>query len=115
MTYEVKVGLGAKQRIREQAEHIAVEQGAPGLALEWLNRVSRVADGLAEMPRRYPRPAEDAWCDYEVRHVPIGEFMLFFTIIDEAKTVWVIHARHGKQLSKPSDFPTAPDTLDDGS
>ena len=31
--------------------------------------------------------------------------MLFFTIVDETRTVWVIYAKHGKQLTQPDDFP----------
>jgi hypothetical protein len=44
-------------------------------------------------------------CDYEVRCIPIGQFVLFFTIVDETRTVWVSHAKHGKQLTEPDTFP----------
>jgi hypothetical protein len=40
-----------------------------------------------------------------VRCIPIGQFVLFFTIVDETRTVWVIHAKHGKQLTEPDTFP----------
>ena len=57
------------------------------------------------MPRRYALAVEDFWYDYEVRHIPIGQFVLFFTILDETQSVWVIHARHGRQLTSPDDLP----------
>ena len=106
MIYEVFIVAAAKRRIREQAEYIATVQGAPETAARWLLRIYDRIDGLAEMPRRYSVAVEDAWCPYEVRRIPIGQFVLFFTIVDETRTVWVIHAKHGKQLTEPDAFPT---------
>lgn len=111
MTYKVFIVSEAKLRIFQQAEYIATEQGAPHRAETWLERVFDKAEGLAEMPRRYTVALEDAWCSYEVRHIPIGQFVLFFTIVEETKTIWVIHARHGRQLSRPADFPELRDDL----
>lgn len=106
MTYEVFVVAAAKHRIREQANYIAAIQGAPEAAARWLLRIFDEIDGLATMPRRYGMAVEDAWCDYEVRRIPIGQFVLFFTIVEETRAVWVIHAKHGKQLTEPDAFPT---------
>ncbi len=47
-----------------------------------------------------------AWCDYELRRNSIGQFVLFFTIVDETRAVWVVHPRRGKQLTEPDAFPT---------
>lgn len=112
MTYAVVITPAAKLRIRQQAEHIAVEQGAPGIAARWLARVFDKIDGLAEMPRRYAAASVEDWCDYEVRHVPIGQFVLFFTVVDETQTVWVIHAKHGKQLTHRDAFPRDLESLE---
>ena len=105
MTLEVLITPEAKQRIREQAVWIATEQAGPTVAAEWLARIEDTIDGLETMPRRYPVAAEDAWCEYEVRQVSIGQFVLFFTILEEAQRDWVIHARHGRQLTRPKDLP----------
>ena len=113
MTFEVFITPGAKHRIREQAEWIATEQAGPQVAADWLARIEDKIQGLETMPRRYPLAAEDAWCDYEVRKVSIGQFVLFFTIIEDARTVWVIHARHGRQLARPGDLPGDLDSIDE--
>ena len=106
MIYEVFIVPAAKRRIREQAEYIATAQDTPETAARWLARVYDRIDGLAEMPRRSSVAVEDAWCDYEVRSIPIGQFVLFFTILDETRIVWVLHAKHGRQLTEPDAFPT---------
>jgi len=105
MTYGVFIVPAAKRRIREQAEYIATVQGTPEIAARWLARIYDKIDGLAKMPRRYGLAVEDAWCDQEVRRIPSGQFVLFFTIVDEARAVWVIHAKHGKQPIEPDAFP----------
>jgi len=99
MIFEVFITPAAKQRIREQALWIATEQAGPQAAADWLTRIEGTIEGLKTMPRRYPVATEDAWCDYEVRQVSIGQFVLFFTILEGTQTVWVIHARHGRQLT----------------
>ncbi len=106
MIYKVFIAPAAKRRIREQAEYIATVQGDPETAARWLVRIFDKIDELAEIPRRYSVAVEDAWCAYEVRSIPIGQFVLYFTIVDEARAVWVIHAKHGKQLTVPDAFPT---------
>ena len=114
MTYDVYIIPGAKIRIRQQAEHIATVQKSPETAAKWLARVFDTIDGLAEMPRRYALAMEDAWCAYEVRRIPIGQFVVFFTIVDETQSVWVVHAKHGRQLTRPDDLPADLESLEDG-
>ena len=106
MIYQVFIAHSASRRIREQAEYIATVQGAPETAARWLARVYDRIDGLAEMPRRFSVAVEDAWCDYEVRRIAVGQFVLFFTIVEETRAVWIVHAKHGKQLTKSDAFPT---------
>lgn len=113
MRFEVFLTASAKQRIRDHAEWIAAEQAGPSVAANWLNRIGDAVEQLEEMPRRYPVAAEDAWCDYEVRQVTIGQFLLFITIIDETRAVWVIYARHGRQRTRLDELPDDLGSLDD--
>jgi plasmid stabilization system protein ParE len=105
MRFEVLVAAEAKRRIREQAFWIATEQAGPQNAAAWLQRIDASIAGLETMPRRYPVAREDEWCDYEVRRMAIGVFVLLFTIRDADKQVWILHARHGRQLTRPHDLP----------
>ena len=97
----------------EIRQHIATEQEEPERAAQWLRRIFDKIDGLAKMPRRYQKATEDAWRDYEIRRVSIGQFILFFTIVEEAKTVWVIHAKHVRQKTRGQDLPGDLESLDD--
>jgi plasmid stabilization system protein ParE len=108
MRFEVFVAPGPRQRIREQAHWIATEQEAPHVAAEWLARIDESIRNLETMPRRFPRARENDWCDYELRQVSIGQFVLLFTILEEEQQVWILHARHGRQLTRPDDLPDDP-------
>lgn len=105
MTYRVVTIPAAKQRIRDQAAYIATEQDEPARAVRWLQSVFDKIDSLAQMPRKYQTAAEDEWRDYEIRRMRLGQFLLFYTIAEETKTVWVIHAKHTRQLTRPKDLP----------
>jgi len=112
MNFEVLIAVGAKQRIREQAFWIATEQAGPRVAGDWLARIDEAIHGLETMPRRYPVAKEDDWCDYEVRQVSIGQFVLLFTVREEEQQVWIVHARHGRQLTRPHDLPPNMESID---
>ncbi len=113
MTFEVLIAPAAKRRIRQQAEWIAAAQAGPRVAAEWLARIYDAIDSLQEMPRLYPVASEDAWCEYEVRLLAIGQFVLLFTIIESEQEIWIVHARHGRQLTRSEDLPRDRDALDD--
>lgn len=104
MTFEVLVAAAAKQRIREQAFWIATEQAGPRIAADWLKRIEESIGELETMPRRFPFAKEDEWCDYEVPQMSIGQFVLLFTIHDDEQQVWIVHARHGRQLPRPTTY-----------
>ena len=115
MIFEVFITAAAKQRIREQAEWIATKQASPQVAGDWLRRIGRTIEELETMPRRYPVATENAWCDYELRQVSVGQFVLFFTILEDTQAVWVIHARHGRQLTRLDDLPDDIGSIDESS
>ncbi len=112
MTYEVKIAPLALEKLYEQAVYIANEQGAPETAVRWLQRILQAGESLADMPRRCAWAPEDSSCPYEVRSMTIGQFMLLFTILEETKTVWIVNARHARQLPQPGDTLPELDSLE---
>jgi plasmid stabilization system protein ParE len=114
MRYEVRITTPALDRIYEQASYIATEQQEPEIAARWLQRILNAGSSLGEMPHRCPRAIEDAFFPYEVRAMVIGQFVLQFTVVEDTKTVWVVGARHGRQLPRPGHLPVDLESLDDG-
>ena len=113
MTYRVRIADSALGRIHAQARYIAIEQQAPEIAASWLQRVLKAGDTLSEMPHRCPRGLEDVLFTYDIRAMLVGHFVLLFTIVEESETVWIINARHGRQLPRPDELPIDPGSLAD--
>ena len=110
MSYRVIITPPAQAQILEQGRYIAVDRQAPLNAARWLERVFDAADTLAEFPSRCTLAPENAFRDYEIRRLLIGDYFLLFTIVEKDQTVWVIGFRHGSRLPRPQDLPrTAPD------
>ncbi|MEE9390934.1 MAG: type II toxin-antitoxin system RelE/ParE family toxin [Planctomycetota bacterium] len=106
MTYRVIVTSAVERLILGQAAYIAIEQSDPERAEKWVQKVFNETEKLDEMPRRFQKATEDASRDYEVRRMRVGQYLLFFTIVEETKTVWVIHAKSTRQKTRPHDLPT---------
>lgn len=77
------------------------------MAARWLRRVLEAANSLEDMPERCERAEEDAYLPYDVRARRIGEYVLLYTIVEETRTVWIVNARHGRQLPQPGSLPEA--------
>jgi len=108
MTYRVRITPGAEAAILEQARYIATEANAPINAARWLQRVYDAAETLEQWPRRCPLAEEDAFRPFEIRKYSVDGFLLLFTIIEQTQTVWIITARHGRQLPQHKAVPESP-------
>lgn len=104
MRYRVIITDQALRRIEEQARYIAEEGHAPLNAARWLSRVLAAADELETMPRRFARALEDGHRGLEIRDVNIDGYLLLFTIDDATGTVFVLNARHGRQMPRPEEI-----------
>jgi hypothetical protein len=106
--YTVAVTATAHRAIAAAARYIAVDAQSPANAQTWLERVWDAVESLERSPRRAPRAEEDAYVDYEVRHVVVGSHLLLFTIDDARRTVWIVGLRHGHRLARPGELPADP-------
>ena len=107
MKYAVEITDAAFEAIRAQARYISVECQAPLNASRWLEQIWDVIDGLEQMPQRHNLAPESAFKTYEVRRALAGDYLVLFTIDDDARKVWVIGFRHGSRLPRPDELPDA--------
>ena len=108
MNYTVEFTDTALDAIRAQAQYIAIDCQAPVNARRWLEQVWDVIDGLEHMPQRHNLAPESDSKTYEVRRALVGDYLILFTINEDAHKVWVIGFRHGSRLPRPDDLPNAP-------
>ena len=60
---------------------------------------------LEQWPRRAAKAEEDAYVEYEVRQLIVGNHLVLFTVDDDSRTVWIIELRHGHRRPRPRDLP----------
>jgi len=103
--YTVEVTDTALAAIAGQARYIAVEIREPINAQRWLAQVWDAVDSLEVFPRRTATAEEDAYVEFEVRHLVVGSHLLLFTIDDERRKVLIIGLRHGHRRPRPHELP----------
>jgi plasmid stabilization system protein ParE len=101
VNFRVIIAATALARIDEQARFIAVEAQAPLNAARWLGRVFAAVTTLETLPRRCPKAPEDGHHPFEIRALDVDGFLLIFTVHDTERTVYVLNARHSRQLPQP--------------
>ena len=111
MTYAVRLTDQTRAAIRAQARYIAVDGHAPLNAARWLDRVMDAIESLEHFPHRCALAPENDKRPYEIRKINVGDYLLLLTIDEDAKTVWVIGFRHGRQRQRPDELP--PNTPND--
>ncbi len=91
--------------IAEFAFFISEVREAPMNASYWLDRVESELLSLKSMPHRFGFTQENHFRDYEIRAMPIGNYIALFTIDEESEKVWVIGFRHGHQQARSQGLP----------
>src|SRR3954468_334379 len=105
---KVEVTDTALAAIAAQARYILEGSGSDAAAQRWLESIWDAVDSLERWPRRAGRAEEDAYVEYEVRQIIIGNHLLLFTIVDERSLIRIIGLRHGHRRPRPDELPTHP-------
>jgi plasmid stabilization system protein ParE len=93
MRYEVVVQPVAEAELEECYRYIWKD--APKRAARWRKEVLGKVESLSRWPKRCPLAPESGALGYEIRHLVVGAYRLFFTIDHQARRVHVLHVRHG--------------------
>jgi plasmid stabilization system protein ParE len=103
-SYRVMMPERVAMKIREQARYITEEAASPLNAARWLERVLEAVDSLA--PHRCPFAAEHGLRPYDIRCLVVQDFLVVFTVDEEASCVVVLNVRHGRQLPQTDELPS---------
>ncbi len=97
MTYRVRIAPDVSNAIMDQAMFVASDSVDRTLAWEAVMR-KRIED-LSNMPTAYPVGEDESLrLGYEVRKLNVGDFLVFFRVIETTKEVVVVGLRHGAML-----------------
>ena len=95
--YKVVYLPTARQQLTDAVLYIAQELSNPAAAESLLDEVEKQVGSLKEMPYRFSvYPALYAM-KREIRSVPVKEYLLFYTVLEEEKTVEIWRFLHQRQ------------------
>lgn len=104
-SYTVIVAPIAAEQIAEYGRYLAEVAGMPQTAERWVNHVYDMIATLKAFPNRYSLAEEDRYRDYKIRRQVIGNYLVLYTVDEEAAKVHVVGFRHGHRLPRPSELP----------
>ena len=107
--YHVKLTDYATGQLLEAVRYISRVLQAPDVALRWADRLEAEMAALSSMPARYPLTPEEPWHSEGIRRMPVDNFLVYYWINEELKTVWVTAVIYGRrdQMEQLRRMPTS--------
>ena len=94
-TYSVIYSPEAKDDLREIYSYIAFDLKAPDTAEGQVNRIRKEIRSLDFMPARYAIVDWEPWRSMEMHRVPVDNFVVYYVIDTQNRTVTVIRIFYG--------------------
>ena len=89
--YEVRMTHFAEDAMREIGQYITVNLQSPQAAIKIFSLLRREIKALEYLPSRFPLTEEEPWRSEGVRKMPVKNFLVYYWINEERKTVQIIH------------------------
>ncbi len=97
MRYEVKLTAQAIRQIEETVQYISKLLLEPETARKWADTLQREIEKLDSMPSRYPLTEEEPWHTKGIRKMPVKNFLVYYLVDEEKKTVWITAVIYGRR------------------
>lgn len=97
MEYVVKLTAQAISQIQETVSYISKVLLEPEIARKWANYLQKQISSLDILPARYPLTEEEPWHTRGIRKMPVKNFLVYYLIDDEQKTVLVTAVIYGRR------------------
>ena len=95
MEYSVKLTPHAIEQIQETVAYISKVLLVPETARAWSDYLENEISGLSTMPARFSLVEEEPWRSRGYRKLPVKNFIVYYYVDDESKTVWVTAVAYG--------------------
>ena len=97
MTYSIEIKESAWSDLKEIYNYIAGELMEPATAKAQYLRIEKAIFSLDSMPERCRRYEKDPWKSRNLRVMPVDNYIVFYLVDNENKTVTVIRIMYGRQ------------------
>ena len=97
MTYSVHITNKGEQDIIEAADYIEFTLLNPSAADSLLDAAENEIGKLSFMPEKYPIIDDPVLKKWEIRFIPVKNYLAFYVIDEDTHTVHIIRFLHGKR------------------
>lgn len=95
--YNIEITEPAERDLFEIGNYIAKELLEPGIAAKVVNKIAENVFELEEMPLRNALVADERLAQQGIRKVVVDNFIVFYIVSEERKTVIIIRILYGKR------------------
>ncbi len=95
MSYKIVYTEEAEQDLVDVYRYIAMDLMVPETAKNQVNRIMDAIKRLDEIPLRHKVYQNEPWHSRGLRVLPVDSYLVFYTIIEEEKTVVIIRIMYG--------------------
>lgn len=97
MEYVVKLTELALGQMQETVSHISKVLHEPEVADKWADYLQKKISSLSTLPARYPLAEEEPWHTRGIRKMTVKNFLVYYMIDKEQKTVLVTAVIYGRR------------------
>ncbi len=97
MRYAIKLTPQAFEQIEETVQYISKILLETEIARKWAETLQSEIKKLDSMPSRYPLTEEEPWRTKGIRKMPVQNFLVYYLVDEEKKTVWITAVIYGRR------------------
>jgi toxin ParE1/3/4 len=95
MSYKIIYTEKSEQDLVNIYRYIAIDLLVPETAKKQVERIMNAIKGLDELPLRYKLYQNEPWHSRGLRVLPVDNYLVFYTVIEEEKTVAIVRIMYG--------------------
>ncbi len=97
MSYEIAYTQEAEQDLVNIYRYIAIDLLVPETGKNQINRIMKAITSLDSLPFRHKLYQEEPWHSMGLRVLPVDNYLVFYTVIEEDKTVAIIRIMYARR------------------
>jgi addiction module RelE/StbE family toxin len=97
MKFKITYTNLAESDLERASDYISQELHNKTAAKKLILAARESARSLSEMPTRHPVVSGDFLAEREIRSIPVKNYMMFYTMHEETKTVSIVRFLYGKR------------------
>ena len=97
MPYSKVYSISSRNDVKQAIEYLKLTLKTPGAANNLYNLVESTAKKLQTFPYKHPEIDDPLLASYHIRYIPIKKYLLFYTVVEATKTIYIIRFLYSRR------------------